>query len=151
MKDIVCRKSFDQALGRLTEVFQRLQEAKLKLNPSKCCLFHQEVRYLRHIVPSNGTAPDPVKITAVVDWLKPCSLTEAHNFVFWCLYYHTSSGDSHKYVRLCSVWQKKTQSLSGAMKAMLPLRNQNMEWLSARYYPSLKRGPLSFWTWMPAI
>ncbi|PIK44850.1 hypothetical protein BSL78_18298 [Apostichopus japonicus] len=84
---IVYGTSFDQALSRLTEVFQRLREAKLKLNPSKCCLFQREVSYLGHIVSSKGIAPNPEKITAVVDWPTPCSVTEVRSFIGLCSYY----------------------------------------------------------------
>jgi len=46
----VIGRTFQQQLDNLQKVFQRLQEAHLKLNPEKCQLFRKEVRYLGHIV-----------------------------------------------------------------------------------------------------
>ena len=97
---IVYGKSFKQAMIRLTEVFQRLREAKLKLNPSKCCLCRREVSYLGHIVSSEGVAPDPEKVNAVVDWPVPSSVTESAQFCRPVLVLPTFHPG--KYARLCS-------------------------------------------------
>ena len=40
---IVIGRTFQEQLGNLHKVFQRLQEAHLKLNPAKCQLFRKEV------------------------------------------------------------------------------------------------------------
>ncbi|KAK3894927.1 hypothetical protein Pcinc_001322 [Petrolisthes cinctipes] len=42
--------TFDQELERMSEVFNRIRAAHLKLNPKKCHLFQKEVKYLGHIV-----------------------------------------------------------------------------------------------------
>ncbi|PIK39353.1 hypothetical protein BSL78_23817 [Apostichopus japonicus] len=36
---------------------------------------------------SKGIAPNPEKITAVVDWPTPCSVTEVRSFIGLCSYY----------------------------------------------------------------
>lgn len=87
LDDIVYGKTLDQAVQRLSEVFQRLREAKLKLNPEKCCLFQRKVRYLGHIVSSEGATPDPERISAIVEWPPPCSVTEVRSFIGLCSYY----------------------------------------------------------------
>ena len=46
-------KIFEQHLTNL-EVFSRMKEANLKLNPKKCLLFQKEVEFLGHIVSANG-------------------------------------------------------------------------------------------------
>ncbi|PIK38623.1 hypothetical protein BSL78_24533 [Apostichopus japonicus] len=84
---IVYGNSFDKTMERLTEVFGRLREARLKLNPEKCNLFQREVNYLGHIVSGHGIAPDPEKIKSVVEWPTPCSVTEVRSFVGLCSYY----------------------------------------------------------------
>lgn len=47
---IVFGKTFEEELGRLEEVLQRLRDANLKLSPKKCLLFQHEVPFLGHIV-----------------------------------------------------------------------------------------------------
>ncbi|PIK57506.1 hypothetical protein BSL78_05570 [Apostichopus japonicus] len=78
---IVYGDSFEKTLKRLAGVFQRLREAKLKLNPKKCNLFRREVNYLGHVVSSEGIAPDPEKVRCVLEWPTPCSTTEVRSVV----------------------------------------------------------------------
>ena len=47
---IVLGRDVSEMLGRLGQVFDKLQQANLKLKPSKCCLFRHQVTYLGHIV-----------------------------------------------------------------------------------------------------
>ena len=45
---IVFGRTFEEELGRLREVMERLRTANLKLNPKKCLLFQTEVPFLGH-------------------------------------------------------------------------------------------------------
>ena len=47
---IVLGSDVPQMLQRLGQDFSRLDQAKLKLKPFKCCLFRRQVAYLGHIV-----------------------------------------------------------------------------------------------------
>ena len=44
---------FESHIQRLEEVFKWLQDAGLKLKPSKCELLQDEVHYLDHVVIAN--------------------------------------------------------------------------------------------------
>ena len=57
-------RTFDEALERLEELFERIKTANLKLKPSKCNLFRKEVSFLGHRVNESGVMPDTVKIDA---------------------------------------------------------------------------------------
>ena len=46
-------------------MFWKLEQARLKLKPSKCELFHRQFTYLGHIISAQGIANDEVKIDAV--------------------------------------------------------------------------------------
>jgi Reverse transcriptase (RNA-dependent DNA polymerase). len=50
---------------KLREVFSRLSEYNLKLQPSKCEFLRREAMYLGHLISENGVKPDPVKVEAV--------------------------------------------------------------------------------------
>lgn len=54
-------------MERLTEVFEGLKNACLKLQPDKCEFLKKEVCYSGHNVTNEGVKPDPDKIRAVKD------------------------------------------------------------------------------------
>ena len=58
---LVYGKTFSQTLANLKEVFVRLKDAGLKLKPSKCALFQEEVSFLGHIVGREVVRCDPQK------------------------------------------------------------------------------------------
>ena len=51
---IVFSKTLEEHLLRLRAVFEKLKQAGLKLKPSKCELFRQELIYLGHVVSKSG-------------------------------------------------------------------------------------------------
>ena len=52
-------------LERLEAVFQKLEEAGLKLKPSKCELFWWQIAYLGHVISAQGIATDKGMIDAI--------------------------------------------------------------------------------------
>ena len=84
---IVFSNTFDEHLLRLEEVFCRLSQSNLRLKPSKCFLFKQEVEFLGHIVTPHGVGTDPTKVAKVVDWPAPTSTQEVRSFLGFCGYY----------------------------------------------------------------
>lgn len=62
---IVFGKTFEESLQNIEYVFQRLQQAGLKLKPSKCTLFKKEVLFLGYRVSGLGVQTDPQKIAVI--------------------------------------------------------------------------------------
>ena len=62
---IVFAKTQQEAITRLGTVFQKLREAGLKLQPSKCELFKTSLLYLGYIVSEDGIRTDPKKVEAI--------------------------------------------------------------------------------------
>ena len=89
---IVYAGEFDQALGRLDEVFRRLGSAGLKLNPQKCNLFQEEVSYLGHVVSKEGVGTDPEKTRAIESWPEPKNVSQLRSFLGTCSYYRRFIG-----------------------------------------------------------
>lgn len=54
-----------EALSRLEMVFSRLRDHGLKLAPKKCQFLRRSVKFLGHIVDSNGVSTDPDKVKAI--------------------------------------------------------------------------------------
>ena len=57
--------SLNDQMSDLKSVFDRIRQAKLKLKPSKCHLFQNQIKFLGHIVTDKGIFPDPDKVKAI--------------------------------------------------------------------------------------
>ncbi|XP_040195565.1 uncharacterized protein LOC120928557, partial [Rana temporaria] len=84
---IIYSKSYEDHLKHLAKVFQILIKHGLKVKPSKCYLLKTEVKYLGHIVSSEGVKPDPEKIAAVRNWPTPTTVKEVRSFLSFAGYY----------------------------------------------------------------
>ena len=71
-------------------MFQKLEQAGLKLKLSKCELFHRQITYLGHIVYAQGIATNKGKIDAIRKWLTPTTVTEFQSFLGFMGNYHQS-------------------------------------------------------------
>ena len=63
-------------LERLQAVFWKLEEAGLKLKPSKCELFQWQLAYLGHVISAQGIATDEGRIEVIKNWPTLMNLTE---------------------------------------------------------------------------
>ena len=59
---LIAISSFDQHVKDLQEVFDRLEQANLRLKLKNCHFARREVKYLGHIVSSQGIQVDPAKV-----------------------------------------------------------------------------------------
>ena len=83
---IVLGRLFEEHVQNLKEVFSQIRSAGLKLSPKKCFLFQTEVKYLGHLVMSEGVSTDPEKIKAVKKWPVPNNVHELRSFLGLCTY-----------------------------------------------------------------
>ncbi|MCP4456719.1 MAG: hypothetical protein GY816_01625, partial [Cytophagales bacterium] len=68
---LVMGKDFQEHLGNLREVFERLRTANLKLKLSKCSFCEPEICYLGHILSKDGIRADPEKIRPILNLSPP--------------------------------------------------------------------------------
>ena len=80
-------KDLASHLGRLEAVFQNLEQAGLKLKPSKCEMFQQQIPYLGHVVSAQGIATNKSKIEAIKEWPNLTNVTEVWSFLGFTRYY----------------------------------------------------------------
>ena len=73
---IVFAKSLEEHLDHLEAVFEKLAKAGLKLKPTKCEFFQNHISYLGHIVSSQGIETDPKKISVILDWPQPKTVSD---------------------------------------------------------------------------
>ena len=69
-------------------MFWELEEAGLKLKPSKSELFQWQLAYLGHIISTQGIATDEGKIEAIKNWPAPMNVMEVQSFLGFMGYYH---------------------------------------------------------------
>lgn len=72
---------------RLTEIFLRLRQHNLKLQPAKCTFLRKECLYLGHIISENGIKPDPSKVECVSKFPEPKNQKELKSFLGLVGYY----------------------------------------------------------------
>ena len=75
--------SKDQAshLERLEAMFQKLEEARLKLKPSKCKLFQWQTAYLGYVISAQRIATDEGEIEVIKKWPILTNVTEVQSFL----------------------------------------------------------------------
>ncbi|CAF4952218.1 unnamed protein product [Pieris macdunnoughi] len=81
--------SFDlqKHMKNLSNVFDRLRQFNLKLQPDKCEFLRKEVSYLGHIITDEGVKPNPEKTRAVQDFPQPKCPKDIKSFMGLVSYY----------------------------------------------------------------
>ena len=85
---VIFSKDLASNLKRLKAVFWKLEEAGLKLKPSKCELFQQQLAYPGHVISAQEVATDEGKIEAIKYWPTPTNVMEVQSFLGFMGYYH---------------------------------------------------------------
>lgn len=96
---IVFSNTLEEHETRLIHVLSRLREYGLKLSPDKCKFFQTSVRYLGHIVSSDGVKTDPEKVQALKTWPRPQNLKELQSFLGFSGYYRRFVKDYSRIVK----------------------------------------------------
>ena len=86
---LVYRKTFDEHVQDVRQVLRRLQEHDIKLKPSKCKFFQQQVRYLGQVVSDDGYSLDPEDTAAVHNLAKqkPATVGDVRTLLGFLRYY----------------------------------------------------------------
>lgn len=84
---IITSTSFEEHVELLKSVRDRLKEAKLTVNLSKCEFFKKSLKYLGFLVDGNGLRTDPEKISTMLNYPRPRTVTEIKRFVGMCSWY----------------------------------------------------------------
>jgi hypothetical protein len=77
----------EQHLLRIHLILQRISECGMKLKASKCVLLQTSVRFLGHVISSDGIGTDPEKTRLVQQWPVPSNLSELRGFLGLAGYY----------------------------------------------------------------
>nr|KYP32282.1 Retrovirus-related Pol polyprotein from transposon 17.6 [Cajanus cajan] len=84
---LVYSRSLEDHREHLRLVLEVLREILLYAKLSKCEFWLSEVRFLGHVISTDGIAVDPAKVEAVIQWERPRTATEIRSFVGLAGYY----------------------------------------------------------------
>ena len=84
---LVFSPTLDEHLVHLQVVIQRINEAGLKLKPSKCLFVRREVEYLGHLVTPQGLRPNARLVEAVQQFSTPTDVGGVRRFMGLASYY----------------------------------------------------------------
>ena len=66
---------------RLREVLQRLRDLGMTLNPEKCSFAESSVKFLGHMIDSEGIKPDSDKVSAIEKFTTPSCIGDVRRFL----------------------------------------------------------------------
>ena len=78
---IIFSQMVEEHLHRLHVVFDRFREYNLKLKPSKCSLFKEEINYLVHLVSKKGVWPSDLNLKAITECALPQTYMKVQAFL----------------------------------------------------------------------
>ena len=84
---VIFSRDLASHLEHLEAVFQKIEEAELKLKPSKCELFQWQIAYLGHIVSAQRIATDEGKIVVINKWPVLKNVMDIQGFLGFMGYY----------------------------------------------------------------
>ena len=113
---LVFSRTLEDHLVHLRKVIERLEEAGLKLKPSKCQFIRKEVQYLGHLITPLGLMTNPRLVSAVSAFPVPRNVRETRQFL----------GLSSYYRRFIPLFAKIARPLHQLTK-----KNAHFEWTSA--------------------
>ena len=77
----------EKHFSRLRQVFQRFQQANLKINPSKITFFQTKVQFIGPIVSKDRLQVDPAENNAVIKFPSPTKQTHVNSILGLVAYY----------------------------------------------------------------
>lgn len=124
---LIFSETEEEHIEHLKQVFETLRKNQLYANYKKCIFGQSQVEYLGHIISKEGVATDPTKITSVVNWPVPTSVTELRSFLGLTGYYRRFVQD---YGYICKplfqalkkdgfVWGEEQQSAFNTLKQQM--------------------------------
>src|SRR5271167_968001 len=116
---IIYSKTFEQHIDHISQVFNSLQQAQLKIKLKKCYFCLPSITFLGHVVGRNGIKPDPTKIEKIKNFPVPTNVTQVRATLGLFSYYRRFIKDFSRIARPINMllqkdipfeWTEKQQS-----------------------------------------
>jgi hypothetical protein len=112
---ILFGKTLQEHNERLREVFERLRQFNLKIEPDKCEFLKTELNYLGHVT-GEGVKPDPNKVRAIKEFPVPKNVTDVKSFLGLAGYYRKFIPQFSKIAKPLNDLLKKGQTMDMGRK-----------------------------------
>ena len=89
---LIASKRFPEHITHITQVLKRLQEAGLKVKPSKCMFAEKQIYYLGFTISAKGVGPTHKNVLAVKQFPRPTSVKEVKRFLGLANFYLQNMG-----------------------------------------------------------
>jgi hypothetical protein len=128
LDDVVFGKNLNTHNERLREVFSRMRQHNLKLQPDKCEFLQKEVSYVGHVIGQTGVRPDEKRVKVVKDYPKPKTTRELKGFLGLAGYYRRFIPNFSKIAKPLTellkkkvpyIWNDKTETAFVTLKNLL--------------------------------
>ena len=127
-------------LKHLRIVLDVLRQHNYKARLSKCEFFKDELKFLGHVVSTDGIKPDPAKVQVVTDWPRPRSVYEIRSFL----------GLANYFRRFIRSYAKIASPLTDLLKGIpsTDKKGKLLQWgkLSAEQARSVEQSFIAKWT-----
>lgn len=90
---LVTGESLAEHNQKLRQIFSKMREYNLKIEPDKCDFLKQELTYLGHVVTPDGVKPDPKKTEAILKFPIPKNPKDVKSFLGLAGYYRKFISD----------------------------------------------------------
>eukprot|EP00794_Sanderia_malayensis_P005886 gene5886-biopygen4888 len=114
---VVFAATEEEHMRRLDLVLERIAKAGLTVKPSKCQWLQRQVKFLGHIVFSEGVAVDPAKVKAVKSFPTPKNQTDVRSFIGLTSYYRRFIPEYASRTKALTELTKKKCKFSGSEEA----------------------------------
>lgn len=116
---IITNGSYEDHLSKVDQVFQRLSEAGLRVNITKCSFASQELEYLGYLLTRDGIKPIAKKVEAILRLKAPKTVKQLRSFLGMVNYYRDMwKRRSHLLAPLTQLLQGVSTKAKSARKAI---------------------------------
>jgi hypothetical protein len=81
---LIFSKSKEEHLEHLQLVIERLRQAELYANPTKCEFFRSKLEFLGFIINKTGISMDPARVKTISEWPRPRTYRDVQVFLGFC-------------------------------------------------------------------
>ena len=103
---VIYSETLEEHIQHVDEILSALEEANLKLKPSKCSWFQDKIKLLGFSISQKGIESDPEKVIAIRNLKNPTTIKQLRSFL----------GSTNYFRSLIKNYAKKTEPLNRLLK-----------------------------------
>ena len=85
---LIASDSPENHLDHLSQLFTRLQEAGLRINPDKCVFGAESLTFVGHLITASGVSPLPARVDSIRQFPQPSNQKQLRQYLGMVNFYH---------------------------------------------------------------